>query len=57
MHKATNTPAVEKPNKNTDEKLIDAIKGKNLVAANSAPRPKPAKIANDIEDMWDNLPV
>ena len=57
MHKATNTPAVEKPNKNTDEKLIDAIKGKNLVAANSAPRPKPAKIAHDIEDMWDNLPI
>lgn len=57
MQKTNAAPAVQKKLTEVDSKLIDALKAQNLIAANSTPRHAPAKIVDDVEDMWDNLPV
>ncbi len=43
--------------KDTMRKAIEPISMRGLIAANSTVKATAAKVADDVEDMWDNMPV
>lgn len=57
MQKTTRLPfEIQKQDEGTAD-FVAAFHARDLNAANSTPRTAPAETADDLEDMWDNLPI
>lgn len=57
MQKSTRPPFEIQKKDDGDANFVEAFHARNLTAANSTQRTAPAENAEDLEDMWDNLPI